>query len=57
MRKIRNVKVVGSAITAILKRLSQLSRKAVTAIIRQLLLGAEVDEVKCQAIGIWALND
>ena len=57
MRKISNVKVVGSAITAILKRLSQLSGKAVTAIIRQLLLGAEVNEVRCQATGIWALND
>ena len=57
LRKICDVKATGSTIIAVLKKLSQLSGKAVTAIIRQLLLGAEVDEVKCQAIGIWALND
>ena len=56
IRIISNVKVVGLAVTAVLKKLSQLSRKAVTVVIRQLLLGAEVDEVRCQATGISALN-
>ena len=56
IRIISNVKVVRSAVTAVLKKFSQLSRKAVTVVIRQLLLGAEVDEVRCQATGISALN-
>ena len=42
MRKFSNIKAAGSAVTAVLKKLSQLLEKAVT---RQLLLGAEVDEV------------
>ena len=49
--KISNGKAAGSIITSILKKLSQLSRKAVTAIMRQLLLWAEVDEVS------WAISD
>ena len=56
IRIISNVKAVGLAVAAVLKKLSQLSRKAVTVVIRQLLLGAEVDEVRCQATGISALN-
>ena len=52
IRIISNVKAVRSAVTAVLKKLSQLSRKAVTVVIRQLLLGAEVDEVRCIAIKI-----
>ena len=56
IRIISNVKAVRSAVTAVLKKLSQLSRKAVTVVIRQLLRGAEVDEVRCQATGISALN-
>ena len=47
MWKISNFKAAGSAVTSILKKLFQLSGKAITTIIRQLLLGAEADEVKC----------
>ena len=51
MRKISNIKTAESAVTVILKKLSQLSRKRKssqfqTGVIRQLLLGAKVDEVK-----------
>ena len=53
MRKNNNVKAIGSAVTSILKKLSQLSGKAV---IRQLLLGVEADEVRCQATRISVLN-
>ena len=45
MRKISNVKAAELVVTAVLKKLSQLSRKAVPAVIRQLLLKVEVDEV------------
>jgi len=51
MRKISNVKVVGLIVTTVLKKLSQLSRKAVTAVIRQLLLWVEADEVS------WVISD
>ena len=54
MRKISNVKAIGSTIIAVQKKLSG---KAITVVIRQLLLRVEVDEVKCQAAGISALND
>ena len=47
MRKISNVKAARSAITTVLKKLFQLSEKAVTAVIRQMVLGVEVDEVRC----------
>ena len=64
MRKISNVKAAGSVVTSVLKKLSQLSGKAiiayhkitVTTVIRQLLVGAEAYEVRCQATGISALN-
>ena len=52
MRKINHVNAIESAVTAVLKKLSQLSRKAIPTVIRQLLLGAEVDEVRCIAIKI-----
>ena len=42
-----------SATTAFLKKLFHLLGKAV---IRQLLLGVEVDEVRCQATRISVLN-
>ena len=45
IRKLCNVKAVRLAVTSVLKQLSQLSEKAITTIIRQLLLGAKVDEV------------
>ena len=51
MWKISDAKTAGSVVTSVLKKLSQLSRKAVTAIMRQLLLWAEVDEVS------WAISD
>ena len=50
MRKFSNIKAAGSAVTAVLKKLSQLLEKAVT---RQLLLGAEVDEVSWMMSGYW----
>ena len=53
MRKISNFKATGSAITAILKELSQLSGKAVMAVIRQLLLGGEADKVNWMMSGCW----
>ena len=51
MRKISNVKAIESVVTAVLKKLYQLSRKVVLTIIRQLLLGAEADEVS------WVMSD
>ena len=61
MRKFNNVKAAGSAVTAVLKKLSQLSKKlsqlskkkTIAAIIRQLLLGAEVDEVIWMISSCW----
>ena len=47
MRKISNVKAAGLAVTSILKRLFQLLGKVITAIIRQWLLEADADEVRC----------
>ena len=47
MRKISNVKATWSAVTSILKKLFQLLGKVITAIIRQLLLEADADEVRC----------
>jgi len=51
--KFCKVKVARSAVPSVLKQLSQLSEKAVTAIIRQLLLGAEVDKVNWMMLGCW----
>ena len=51
MRKINHVNAVESAVTAVLKKLSQLSRKAVPTVIRQLLHRAEADEVS------WVMLD
>ena len=45
MKKISNVKAIGSAVTIVLKKLSQLLGKVVPVVIRQLLLGAKADEV------------
>ena len=49
--KISNAQAAGSAVTTVLKRLSQLSGKAVTVVIRQLLLWAKADEVS------WVISD
>ena len=51
MWKISNAKAVGSAVTSVLKKLSQLSRKVMTVIMRQLLLWAKADEVN------WVISD
>ena len=51
MRKISNVNAVESTVIAVLEKLSQLSRKAVPTVIRQLLLGAKADEVS------WVMLD
>ena len=51
--KICNVKAAGSAVSFVLKKLSQLYEKAVIAVIRQLLLGPEVDEVSWMMSGCW----
>ena len=53
MRKFNNVKAARSAVTVVLKKLSQLSGKAIIAVIRQLLLGAEVDEVSWMMSSYW----
>ena len=53
MRKISNVKAAELVVTAVLKKLSQLSRKAVPAVIRQLLLKVEVDEVNLVMSNCW----
>ena len=45
MWKINNAKAVESVVTSVLKKLSYLSRKAVTAIMKQLLLQVEAYEV------------
>ena len=53
IRIISNVKAVRSAVTAVLKKLSQLSRKAVTVVIRQLLFYVEADEVNWVISNCW----
>ena len=51
MRKFSNVKAIGLAVTIVLKKLSKLSEKVVTIVIRQLLLGAKVDKVSWMMSG------
>ena len=45
MWQINNAKAAESIVTSVLKKLSQMLGKAVTTIMRQLLLWEEVDEV------------
>ena len=51
--KISNTQAAGSAVTFVLKKLSQLSGKVMTAIMRQLLLWAEADEVNWMISDYW----